>query len=998
MFLRLNCKTTLLSLLLCLLLPLWGDAVAASKSDDVVSKSENALGLGEGDLQRQKVKEVVPHRIAIMPATGEGEHGVREDIRTAIHNHLSSLTFDVIKPFIIDSRITRMQEQGLAVDKLSPEELATRFDVNGLLYLHVDKVEKLYVAAYAHYKINITASLYSAKDKKIIWKSSQSVVERAGGISLNPLGILATAITSASILGDSVRIMLTDKLGREIAALIPTPKGRGDVIAPPKLFLASSNAVEGPFGMGMEVKVGAKAEPGLIVTVDLGDKLKKLPLLEVEKGKYIASIVVKEGYDAQKLVPHLLLINPKSRSRLEWDIPGRIDIDTVPPEQVQHVMANPLLHAIQLSWQPLKQSGGNLKYLVERLSQNGEVTAFPKTAVSTFTDNDVVIGETYHYRITAIDSAGNRGLSAPVAMMAMNPGPTKISGLIEVDAELYSFGSPYMITGSLRVMPKVTLLVHAGVFLQLNEHSKFEVLGALQVDGDKKNPVHIEGDGWELKFKSGQRSLLKYLKVSGAHTKLIVDGKVDIQQSSFTGVYQPEPLPTKILHIPQNIAAALSLHTVDHRKMKKGLSILSGAQLKIDHVLVQGYEIGLFVDGGKLSAADSRFLDNEIGLWVQGNSHLSSEKLRFANNRVHAKSSLPLRLDRSFFAENNFLSLLGKVQGKAKINWKKSVTGEDDRQTWLMQQVRQFGSKIATEGFPAAALEMNQTLQAISGEDSQFIKEVLETLRSGTLPRKHQAASATALKLFLNKHYHKDKQLKFWLQEVDVGLSASTTHSNLYMRQRADSKLKMDFMRNRLPGVSPFKYRRLARSIDIASYTPLTFLLYNAKDRSRKRGWFLRATYNHKIDPLLVQEGLIKRPPSNVLISLLAKDSSVVSALLREKNLRVDTLIGNAVNKEAFAQAAMLGSQLLIQVVKIAQQGKSGLSSRLVQVSGRIELGLYDVKKQVNIKSFYAESSGVGFSENEAEGKMMKSAVKKIENELLNTLFAYDSKQDDSKK
>ena len=59
---------------------------------------------------------------------------------------------------------------GVSAAALKRNELADALQVDGLLLLNVDRIGKLYVAAYAHYEIEITVRLYSRESDSIIWE------------------------------------------------------------------------------------------------------------------------------------------------------------------------------------------------------------------------------------------------------------------------------------------------------------------------------------------------------------------------------------------------------------------------------------------------------------------------------------------------------------------------------------------------------------------------------------------------------------------------------------------------------------------------------------------------------------------------------------------------------------------------------------------------------------------------------------------------------------
>ncbi|MFT5162866.1 MAG: hypothetical protein ACI9FJ_001446, partial [Alteromonadaceae bacterium] len=131
------------------------------KEGSLLKSIGDAIGLLSLD-GRTEGEEGVPRRIAVLPAAGQGDDMERDDIRTVIHNNLSSKNFELLKPFDIDRRLAQLaQADGHELSSYDPAELADKLGVEGLIYVDVPLVEKVYAAAYAHYKITIKLSFFS---------------------------------------------------------------------------------------------------------------------------------------------------------------------------------------------------------------------------------------------------------------------------------------------------------------------------------------------------------------------------------------------------------------------------------------------------------------------------------------------------------------------------------------------------------------------------------------------------------------------------------------------------------------------------------------------------------------------------------------------------------------------------------------------------------------------------------------------------------------------
>ena len=84
-------------------------------------------------------------------------------------------------------------------------------------------------------------------------------------------------------------------------------------------------------------------------------------------------------------------------------------VDKNPPQIVQNLIINPGYGTIMLTWQPVADADVN-KYIIYRsLSKDGEYTKIGEVTGRTnvvYTDKNLQIGQTYYYRVTAVDNFG----------------------------------------------------------------------------------------------------------------------------------------------------------------------------------------------------------------------------------------------------------------------------------------------------------------------------------------------------------------------------------------------------------------------------------------------------------------------------------------------------------------------------------------------------------------------------------------------------------------
>jgi parallel beta-helix repeat protein len=100
-------------------------------------------------------------------------------------------------------------------------------------------------------------------------------------------------------------------------------------------------------------------------------------------------------------------------------------------------------------------------------------------------------GNTYYYRVKAVDTSGNE--SKPSVALAVKPAKTavqKLSGMIKGKVALKS-NTVYIVTGSLTVDSSALLAVEPGVIVKFNAGKNFFVKGILRAKGIPNYPAYF---------------------------------------------------------------------------------------------------------------------------------------------------------------------------------------------------------------------------------------------------------------------------------------------------------------------------------------------------------------------------------------------------------------------------------------------------------------------------------------------------------------------------
>lgn len=368
---------------------------AANPLDSLKSITDTALGLFK--------KDNVPKTVAVLPFTGQGTDEDKKELRITFNNHISSKKFENIKLDEIDEKLAILEkETGKKWSDFDNITLAKKLGVDGLFYVEVLGIEKVYAGVYGSLSIKVKARLVSAENGELIWEKEDSVAERSGGVPLSPWGAISTAISSALVLRDTVKISLMDKLFREMAKSIPEPKVAA-VRKPPVIFSVVTNAKDSPFKLGSEILVAVKGESGCIASFEIPEIAKGIPLTEIEPGNYVGKYIVKEGDNGKNKLMKANLFSPKTKLENIYTIYDPIEIDTIPPKEVKNLQIMGLKDKVKITWD---KSDDAKDYFIQR-SETGDFIDIGITQVNEFYDESAVIGKTYFYRVYARDPAGN---------------------------------------------------------------------------------------------------------------------------------------------------------------------------------------------------------------------------------------------------------------------------------------------------------------------------------------------------------------------------------------------------------------------------------------------------------------------------------------------------------------------------------------------------------------------------------------------------------------
>ncbi len=960
----------LLLVLLCVLLLGGGSGVAQEEPElapppppfpTLTAKAERTLRARD-----------LPRRLAVLPCLGEGSAAEREDIRLAIHNHLAATPFELMKPFLVDRQLALFEEEnGVKVEAADPKRIAAALGVDGLVLIHLDEIHRIYAGAYAQYSFACSLALYAEAADAVVWRDRVSVAQRAGGVSLSPLSMVATAIASARVLRDSVRVALVDELARKVAEKIPTPKGgHRKGLQPPTT--AFSNAADGPFASGAEVVVYARAKAGLGARFDIGSDHAEIPMHEEARGEYVGRYVVRDGDDGSGGTILLHLVDPESRAHLDWRVVGRIRFDTRPPAPVVDLMARPTSKGVRLTWRPGGDPGEVASYRVSRAEVGAaEYTPVGEAAVPELVDATCEVGHTYHYRVVATDGAGNRSPVREVAVAAVAPGPTELGGEIDTDRTLYAVGSPYEVgEEGVRVLRGATLRLEPGCVVELAAGATVEVLGRCLAEGTAEGPIHLRGSGWRLLVRN-----------TGTTASRLVHCIIDGPGSGITAT-----------------GSTLELEHCLIRSLFGGVAAEDRAVVSVRDTTFERNTVALRAAEGQLLLDDVVVRNNGMGIDLEGGGTAAWSGVRFEGNDTHVKSVEPVEIPSTSFADDDYETLKGRLDGAVQVVWE---AAHDLRATWARGQWEALATALRADRLADAAAVARRLAEETGDVAARRWAAILPRLAEPPRSETEGAAgggvapSEVPVDSPLVAAWHRSGGAgQLWLQEVRLAVRPGAASDRHLVRQ-ACRRATLDYLRDHYPGMDGDQRLAAAAKVALTNYILASEVVHTRREGLFTRVWLLHLVDRGAVNDALALVGLIQRPPSTIRVGVVVgKGGETLAddlfAALGRQRVAYHDLGSGPLGPERFTRAAALGDDLLLEVRARVEAGDSGIGSRLHSLDGEIDLTLYEVTTGQVLRRFQAADRRLAFQVARGEGALLDQLFSSVEPKLLGELFARD--------
>jgi hypothetical protein len=941
--------------------------------DSVTNTIGDAMGDALGLLSiegRTEGEEGIPRTIAVLPAVGQGDERERDDIRTVIHNNLSSKNFELLKPFDIDHKLTELEQiEGKVHTDYDPLVLAEKLGVEGLIFVDVPLVEKIYAAAYAHYKITIRLSFFSTKHNNFIWEKEETIAEREGGVSLNPLSFIVQAISSAQVLTEAVRQTLVDKLARKFAAAIPFPLGQRAKIKPVIIQLALSNVAEGPFRAGDEVTVFMRGEPGLSATFDIGNKFIGHVFNEQGEGEYVGRYVINDKDNADGLIIKINATRIKDRASIQWRVPGRIIIDTIVPQATSNLVSSPVKNAIKLSWSTQFSSHETLTYHIQRADpQSGLYEDVAAINIQEYVDKTIVEGNNYHYRLYAEDEAGNKSPFTNIQVAAVGVGPTRVVDDIITNTKFHAVASPYIIDKTVRVLRNATLTLSPGTIIKFEGQGKLQVLGKIQGLGDKTSTIAFKGQAWRMMLSNTgeNQSVFNYTNFE--------NGSISVDQSS------------------------LAINNSQLKDMKTAITVRNNGKLTINNSELLQNELGLLVEDGNLMLDAVRFVNNQLAWEVTGRQEFLATNLRFDDNDVHIDSEKPMLVKNAIFSDLDYTELLDKLAGDVKVDFSNVADKHNLQKQWLKQRwVSVLNS--AKDGAWQKAFASLQPLKEHAGDDARLASfdQALRFKLGKSVGR------SDPFTLSMQRFAKNNDSGRLWIQEVRLPYAKSTIDSDGYIKKQGAKKLTKDFLKANYPSLKPAQLRKYRRKIKIEQNLVDSQVLYATKKGLFLNVWLANYIDMSKVNRDLILAGLVKKQNSELTVGLLSQTEvfefeELIVKALKKQGINYISLGTGAYGKPAQRKAQKMGANIVLETAVVVDESSSGISKNLKMVDVNLVLDVYDVQTNKTLDHLTASANAAGFKKRVIVNKAVIESYATIESSLLSALWSADDVVTEHKK
>lgn len=576
-----------------------------------------------------------PRSVAVLPFVNQSKSQKgSEAVRRGFYNHFSSIPYKDVELYRVDRLL---KKAGLTdpeiISKTSPQELGKILNVDAVILGDISNFDKLFAVIYSQVSVGADIKMYDTKTGHFLWSGQHVARIHEGGISTTPVGLIATVIATAMNVRDIQLLRACDDLFRDMVKTIPAPS-LAEALRPPDITLLTQDTRSLPKKAGDEIRVVIKGTPGMQASFDIGDYKKSIDMVEIETGGYLGTYKVVPGDNVTNAIITGYLTDDSGNTAHWVDAIGSVTMDTTPPVKPQNLTNVGRNQFVLLKWD--KNTDSDLAgYLIYRSST--PLSGFKEVAKTEFShrrDSELVNYQKYYYKISAIDRAGNESEKTDAVVgMPVAPGPTPVSGSIEVDTIWYSGASPYVIEKPVIVKDKTLLTIEPGTEIQ-SKGGALVIEGRLKAVGNDKHLITfggVEGETWEgITFNNTKEkeNLIRFSRIKNAKTGITCKSSspriedceltTNVTGISVMGAFSKPELVKNTIHknVKTGIVAADGArpNIVENKisgNLGGGIAVQSASPAVKHNSVVQNNDSGITVQSSQLSITENNIYDNK---------------------------------------------------------------------------------------------------------------------------------------------------------------------------------------------------------------------------------------------------------------------------------------------------------------------------------------------------------------------------------------------------
>jgi len=160
--------------------------------------------------------------VAVLPFYNVSKSQKGSDtVRRGFYNHFSSLPFKDMELTRIDDLLMKADlSDPEKIKNTSPQKLGDILGVDAVVYGEISNFDKLFAVMYSQISVGAELKMYETKTGQFLWTGKHVVRIHEGGLSVSPVGIIATVIATAMNVRDIQLLRACDDLFREMVKTI----------------------------------------------------------------------------------------------------------------------------------------------------------------------------------------------------------------------------------------------------------------------------------------------------------------------------------------------------------------------------------------------------------------------------------------------------------------------------------------------------------------------------------------------------------------------------------------------------------------------------------------------------------------------------------------------------------------------------------------------------------------------------------------------------------